>query len=74
LARACAAGLAGALAGAAAGAGVSAALRVTGFLPNAVVVLFACVATVLAFGLVISGLDGGELRSLVSRARARLAR
>jgi putative peptidoglycan lipid II flippase len=74
LARACAAGLAGALAGAAAGAGVSAALRVTGFLPNAVVVLFACVASVLAFGLVVSALDGGELRSLVSRARARLAR
>ncbi len=72
--RACAAGVAGALVGAAAGAGVSAALRVTGFLPNAVVVLFASVSTVLAFGLVVAGLDGGELRSLVSRARARLAR
>ena len=72
--RAVAAGLAGALAGAAAGAGVSAALRVAGFLPNAAVVLLACACTVLAFGLVVLAVDGGELRSLVSRARSRLAR
>ena len=64
----------GALAGGAAGLGVSAALRVSGFLPNVVVVLFACVCTVLGFGLVVFGLDGGELGSLVSRARAGLAR
>jgi putative peptidoglycan lipid II flippase len=72
--RACTAGLLGALAGGAAGAGMSAALRVSGFLPNVVVVLFAGVCTVLAFGLVVFGLDGGELRSLVSRARAGLGR
>jgi putative peptidoglycan lipid II flippase len=72
--RAVAAGLAGALAGAAAGAGVSTALRVTGFLPNAAVVLLACASTVLAFGLVVLAVDGGELRSLASRVRSRLAR
>ena len=74
LTRAGVAGLAGALAGAAAGTGVSAALPVSGFAPNAVVVVFACVAAALAFGLVVYGLDGGELRSLLARARAGLAR
>jgi len=72
--RAGAAGLAGALAGAAAGAGLSAALRVYGFLPNAGVVLLACVCVVLAFALVVLALDGGEMRSLLTRAGARLGR
>jgi putative peptidoglycan lipid II flippase len=72
--RACAAGLAGALAGGAAGAGVSAALRVPGFLPNAAMALLACSCTALVFGLVAYPLDGGELRSLASRLRARAAR
>jgi peptidoglycan biosynthesis protein MviN/MurJ (putative lipid II flippase) len=74
VARAGAAGLAGAAAGAAAGAGVSAALRTYGFLPNVAVVLLACAATAVAFGLVVLALDGGEVRSLAVAARARLSR
>jgi len=72
--RASLAGLAGALAGAAAGLGVCAALPVSGFFPNIAVVLLACVTTTLAFGLVAFALDGGELRALAARARAKLAR
>ncbi|HEY2575387.1 MAG TPA: lipid II flippase MurJ [Streptosporangiaceae bacterium] len=72
--RACGAGLVGALAGAAAGVGLSAALRVYGFLPNVAVVLLACVCATLAFALVTLALDGGEMRSLLTQARARLAR
>ena len=72
--RASLAGLAGALAGAAAGLGVCAALPVSGFFPNIAVVLLACVTTTLAFGLVAFVLDGGELRALAARARAKLAR
>jgi putative peptidoglycan lipid II flippase len=72
--RASAAALAGALAGAAAGTGLSAALRVYGFLPNVAVMLLACVCAVLAFALVVFALDGGEMRSLLTQARARLAR
>ena len=68
------AGLAGALAGAAAGLGVCAALPASGFFPNIAVVLLACVTTTLAFGLVAFALDGGELRALAARARAKLAR
>jgi putative peptidoglycan lipid II flippase len=72
--RASAAGLAGALAGAAAGLGVAAALPASGFFPNIAVVLLACLGATLAFGLVALALDGGELRSLAARARARLSR
>jgi putative peptidoglycan lipid II flippase len=72
--RASLAGLAGALAGAAAGLGVCAALPASGFFPNIAVVLLACVTTTLAFGLVAFALDGGELRALAARARAKLAR
>jgi putative peptidoglycan lipid II flippase len=68
------AGLAGALAGAAAGLGVCAALPASGFFPNIAVALLACVSTTLAFGLVALALDGGELRALAARARAKLAR
>ena len=68
------AGLAGALTGAAAGAGVSAALPVAGFLPDAGVAVLACAVTLLVFGLVALLLDGGELRSLLARVQARLAR
>jgi putative peptidoglycan lipid II flippase len=68
------AGLAGALAGAAAGLGVCAALPASGFFPNVAVVLLACLSTTLAFGLVAFALDGGELRALAARARAKLAR
>lgn len=72
--RAGAAGLAAALAGAAAGTGVSAALRLNGFLPNVAVVLLASACAALAFALVVLALDGGEVRSLASRAKSRLAR
>jgi putative peptidoglycan lipid II flippase len=68
------AGLAGALASAAAGLGVCAALPASGFFPNIAVVLLACVSATLAFGLVAFALDGGELRALAARARAKLAR
>jgi putative peptidoglycan lipid II flippase len=74
VARAGLAGLAAALAGAAAGLGVCAALPASGFFPNIAVVLLACVSTTLAFGLVAFALDGGELRALAARARAKLAR
>ena len=72
--RAGAAGLVGALAGAAAGLGVCAVLPASGFFPNIAVALLACVSTTLAFGLVAFALDGGELRALAARARAKLAR
>jgi putative peptidoglycan lipid II flippase len=72
--RASLAGLAGALAGAAAGTALSAALRVYGFLPNVAVVLLACVCVALAFGLAVLAFDGGELRALLTQARARLTR
>ncbi|HEY3734707.1 MAG TPA: lipid II flippase MurJ [Streptosporangiaceae bacterium] len=72
--RAAAAGLAAALAGAASGVGVCAALRVQGFLPNAAVALLACACVAVTFGLAILALDGGEVRSLAAKARARLAR
>jgi putative peptidoglycan lipid II flippase len=72
--RACAAGLAAAVAGGLAGAGVSAALATLGLLQNAGVVILACVAALLAFGLVAFALDGGELRALAGRLRARFGR
>jgi putative peptidoglycan lipid II flippase len=68
------AGLAGALAGAAAGLGVCAALPASGFFPNVAVALLAGLSTTLAFGLVAFALDGGELRALAARVRAKLAR
>ena len=66
--------MAGALAGAAAGLGVCAALPVAGFFPNVAVLLLAVLSTTLAFGLVALALDGGELRELAARVRAKLAR
>ena len=72
--RAAAAGLAGAVAGAAAGLLVSAGLPVTGFARNAAVGLLACLAAAAAFALVAMILDGGDLRALASRARARITR
>jgi putative peptidoglycan lipid II flippase len=74
VARAGLAGLVAAAAGAAAGAGVSAALRVYGFGPNVAVVLLACAATALAFGLVVLALDGGEARTLAALVTAKLTR
>jgi peptidoglycan biosynthesis protein MviN/MurJ (putative lipid II flippase) len=72
--RAAAAGLAGAVAGAAAGVLVSAGLPVTGFARNAAVSLLACLAATVMFAGVAMILDGGDLRALASRARARITR
>jgi putative peptidoglycan lipid II flippase len=72
--RATAAGLAGAVAGAAAGVLVSAGLPVTGFARNAAVSLLACLAATVMFAGVAMILDGGDLRALASRARARITR
>jgi len=73
-ARAAAAGLAGAVSGAAAGALVSAALPVAGFVRNAAVGLLACLAAAVMFAAVAMILDGGDLRALAARARARISR
>ena len=62
------------MAGAAAGLLVSAGLPVTGFARNAAVGLLACLAAAAAFALVAMILDGGDLRALASRARARITR
>ena len=72
-ARAAAAGLAGALAGAAAGAGMSAAVPVTGFIPNAIIALLACCCAVIGFGVVAFFLDGGDLRAVLARVLRRAA-
>jgi putative peptidoglycan lipid II flippase len=72
--RAAAAGLGGALAGAAVGALVSAGLPVTGFARNAAVSLLACLAAAVAFAVVAMAMDGGDLRALAGRLRARMAR
>jgi putative peptidoglycan lipid II flippase len=69
--RAALAGLAGALAGAAAGLGVSAALRVTGFLPNVAVTLLASAAVLVAFLAVVAVADGGDLRAVLRRSASR---
>jgi putative peptidoglycan lipid II flippase len=66
-ARAALAGLAGALAGAAAGLGVAAAVRVSGFLPNAGVTLLASAAVLAVFLAVVAVADGGDLRAVVLR-------
>ena len=67
--RAALAGLIGAVAGAAAGTVVSAAVPVTGFIPNAGVALLACACVALAFGVAALALDGGDLRAVLGRAR-----
>jgi peptidoglycan biosynthesis protein MviN/MurJ (putative lipid II flippase) len=76
LPRAALAGLAGGLAGAAAGAGVAAALRVSGFLPNAAVTVLAAATTTAAFLAITFLTDGGDLRAVTARllSRARPAR
>jgi putative peptidoglycan lipid II flippase len=65
--RATLAGLAGAVAGGAAGLGVSAALAVTGFLPNAAVTVAASAAVLVAFFAVVALADGGDLRAVVRK-------
>jgi putative peptidoglycan lipid II flippase len=66
-ARAALAGLAGALAGAAAGLGVSAAIPMSGFLPNVAVTLLAAAAVLAVFLAVVALADGGDLRAVLRR-------
>jgi putative peptidoglycan lipid II flippase len=73
-ARAAGAGLAGAVAGGAAGALVSASLPVSGFIPNAMVTVLACLGAAAVFGVAALMLDGGDLRALAARSAGRWAR
>ncbi len=66
------AGLAGAVAGAAVGLGMTAALPVSGHWRNAGLALLVAVCAVIAFGVVVALLDGGELRSAAIRVRRRI--
>lgn len=69
--RALGAGLAGALAGAAVGLGVTALVPVSEHWLNACVALLAGACALVVFGAVVALLDGGDLRSLLSRIRRR---
>jgi putative peptidoglycan lipid II flippase len=73
-ARAAGAGLTGAVVGGGVAALVSAGLHVSGFVPNAAVTVLACAIAAAAFGAAVLVLDGGDLRALVARTRARWAR
>ncbi|HEY2305461.1 MAG TPA: lipid II flippase MurJ [Streptosporangiaceae bacterium] len=73
-ARAAGAGLAGAVAGGAVGALVSAGLPVSGFIPNAVVTVLACLGAATVFGVAALVLDGGDLRALAARSAGRWSR
>jgi putative peptidoglycan lipid II flippase len=73
-ARAAGAGLAGAVAGGAVGALVSASLPVSGFVPNAMVTVLACLGAAAVFGVAALVLDGGDLRALAARSAGRWAR
>jgi putative peptidoglycan lipid II flippase len=73
-ARAAGAGLAGAVAGGAVGALVSASLPVSGFIPNAMVTVLACLGAAAVFGVIALVLDGGDLRALAARSAGRRAR
>ena len=46
-------------------------MPVSGFLPNACVALLACGCAVIAFGVTVYALDGGDLRALAARAGRR---
>jgi putative peptidoglycan lipid II flippase len=74
LARSAAAGLAGALAGATAGAAVSALLRVSGDFLNGCVAVLACACAVAVFVAVAYGIDGSDLRSVLTRNGRRAIR
>ena len=73
-ARAAGAGLAGAVAGGAVGALVSASLPVSGFIPNAMVTVLACLGAAAVFGVAALVLDGGDLRALAARSAGRWGR
>jgi len=73
-ARAAGAGLAGAVAGGAVGALVSASLPVSGFIPNAMVTVLACLGAAAVFGVAALVLDGGDLRALAARSAGRWSR
>jgi peptidoglycan biosynthesis protein MviN/MurJ (putative lipid II flippase) len=66
------AGLAGAVAGAGVGLGMTAALPVSGHWRNAGLALLVAVCALIAFGVVVALLDGGELRSVATRVRRRI--
>ena len=70
--RALGAGLAGAIAGAAAGFGVTALLPVSGHWLNAAIAVLAGAAALAVFCAVVAVLDGGDLRSAVSRIARRV--
>jgi putative peptidoglycan lipid II flippase len=73
-ARAAGAGLAGAVAGGAVGALLSASLPVSGFIPNAMVTVLACLGAAAVFGVAALVLDGGDLRALATRSAGRWPR
>jgi putative peptidoglycan lipid II flippase len=73
-ARAAGAGLAGAVAGGAAGALVSVSLPVSGFIPNAMVTVLACLGAAAVFGVAALVIDGGDLRALAARSAERWGR
>jgi peptidoglycan biosynthesis protein MviN/MurJ (putative lipid II flippase) len=73
-ARAAGAGLAGAVAGGAVGALVSASLPFSGFIPNAIVTVLACLGAAAVFGVAALVLDGGDLRALAARSAGRWGR
>ena len=50
----------------------SAAVPVTGFVPNATVALLACCGTLIAFGVTAYAVDGGDLRAVVARAKSKV--
>jgi hypothetical protein len=70
-ARAIGAGLAGAVAGAAAGLVLTGAVSVAGHWLNAGLALAAGICAAVAFCAVVAVLDGGDLRSVLSRVRRR---
>lgn len=72
--RAAVAGLAAAVAGGGAGAGVAAAIPIVSLVAAALVAAFAAGCAIAVFALVAYIMDGGELRSVVSRVRQALAR
>jgi putative peptidoglycan lipid II flippase len=72
--RAAGAGVVGGVAGAAIGLGVSAALPVTGFLPNAAVAALAALAATAVFVVMVFVLDGADLRFMASRIVGRSVR
>jgi putative peptidoglycan lipid II flippase len=70
--RAFLAGFAGCAAGAAAGSAVAALVRVSGFFPNVGISVLVSGMVTAVFGAVVMNLDGGDLRTALSRLRTRV--